>query len=221
MIDSLFGTGPATQTPNRGAALAPPPTSQIGPEQGAAPIEKPEENSGEGDVANSAPVKALMTGKPPAVWASTDTPNEGALFVAKNLPAFGQLGLGLYRGKDRVVLFNPQLIPAAKVKALDGAGQLDTLAAPIDTLLAPAADSPAGPESAPGNAPGLSAPAGPVAAAPGPAAPAPAPAPMAGIHASPPSASMARLQQLQPKAPSERPLPGQGAVINGLLRRAS
>jgi hypothetical protein len=204
MIDSLFGTG---QT--GGAQLTPPATAALGPEAGGA---APEASL---NIAEAPPVKAVLAGEPPALWASTEEPNLGALFVSENLPALGQLGLGLYRGKDRVVLFNQQMLPPEKIKALDAAGQLDSISAPIDSLLGAASPAPG---------PGVSgAPAGAGAAgnALPASAPAPAPAPAPPVAPAGPQAAAMRIQQLQPKTPSERPLPGQGVVINGLMRRAA
>ena len=206
MINSLLPGAAPTQ--NGGAVLSAPATSDLGPEQGAALAENPEQNS----VADSVAVKAILSGQPPALWASTETPNEGALFIADNIPQLGQLGLGLYRGNDKIVLFNPQVLPAEKVKTLDKTGELEKMAAPFDQFLAP-------PEAAP--APGATAPETGVGAAPAGAAAPPVPPPsVGGIPTSPPSTQTMRLQELQPQTPSQRPLPGQGVVINGLLRRA-
>lgn len=199
MIDSLIG--PATQT-GGGAVLTQP---------SATPAKTPAAAS---SVANSPPVQALLSGQPPALWASTETPNAGAVFIAENLPSFGELGLGFYRGKDKAVLFNQSMLSPDQVKQLDATGELDALAAPMESFFA-GTDSGQGPAGPDAPEPVF----GPAGAVPVSAAP--APASTAGVPPAAPGATAMRLEELQPKAPSQRPAPGQGLVLNGLLRRAA
>ena len=204
MIDSLIGP---TQT---GGAVLERPAAPPAP---AATTPSPEVDP---KVANSPPIQAVLAGNPPAVWADTENPGAGAVFIAQNLPSFGQLGLGLYRAPDKAVLFNQQVLSPEQVKQMDASGELDSVAPPIESFFPnlpteaqasegtmPSPDAAVAPEAVSGAAGGI--PAG----LPG------------GIPPAAPKATAMRLEQLQPKAPSQRPAPGQGLVLNGLLRRAA
>lgn len=176
--------------------------SLIGPGSGGAQIQPKEEAP-----ANDAlgPLQAVAKGEPPAVFADLSKPTPAIELIANNLQALGQLGLQLYRGQNAVVLFNPQIVPPETVKQADQTGQLASVAAPLDSLL-----SGEGSEQAP------AAEGAPEAAQPS-AQPTVAPAP---------AQEKTKLSGLRIKglmdneAPSDRPAPGQGKILNGLLKRA-
>lgn len=130
-------------------------------------------------------------------------PNDVQTWASNHFGDLLQAGLDYHETKDQaVVLFNPKVIPLAKVEAAEKNGTLNKLAVPAKSIAAPAAPA--------------------VAAAPAPAAPsvplasAPMPAP-AGGGQTPPGIDNARRQMLAPRQVSPiQPNP----VVGRLAQRA-
>jgi hypothetical protein len=163
----------------------------------------------------------------PKGWDPNSAPQEAAMLT----PEVAQgLGLALYRPHDKdmaAALFNPSKVPHKEVVEKDKAGKLHSFFMPItkffgdEKSVAPKKDN--GAESGSGTAPSPTAAGGtptqdtplgmgdqPVPILPKPTFDADA------QHA----AAALRLNALAGKQlPSNRPLPGQGAVLNGLIAR--
>lgn len=151
-------------------------------------------------LAELAPVKAVLDGEPPAVSVPPLPMEQQPPVVqtlANSIPQLNELGLSVYRSNDDavgVVLFNSELLTAEEVQEADKAGSLGSLVTPLDSLL---------------NGP-------PAKSQPGPAAttPPPTPAPV------PANTKMQgrRLKALvEDEQPTERKLPAGGRVLNSLL----
>jgi hypothetical protein len=153
----------------------------------------------------------LMEGAPPATYAASDAEYPELKVVEKHVKDLGKAGFGIYQTKDKanVVLFNGLLVTPDEIKAADEAGQLDSVATPYDQLRnefkAAAGDS-GGPAPASGAESEVSA---------APAAPA---APAGDSSTTPSQITTARVANLDVGAPTSGPVPGQGRILNSILK---
>lgn len=156
------------------------------------------------DVLKIPAIAALMAGSPPATYAPKDSKSPELSVLEKNLKELTKSGFGLYRTKDKenFVLFNNLLVSPDEIKAADAQGKLDSIAAPFDQLNKDMSVGFKGGESESENA------------APAPAAPA----------GNPPSSAAqkktqnARLKNIQVGGPTDGPRPGQGRVLNNIIK---
>lgn len=158
-------------------------------------------------------LQLLMQGSPPATIAPKDSKFPELKAVGEHLKDLGKAGFGVYQTKDKqnVVFFNGLLVTPDQVKAADEAGTLDQIATPYDQLRA---EFNGGAPEAGGAAPtsdatgGVSGGVMSAAAAGGPPA---APAAQRALTAE-------RVNNLQPGSPTSGPAPGQGRILNSLLK---
>lgn len=190
--------------------IAPTPEAEAAPAPEAAPAEetdKKEETGGElsDELLTAAPaLQLLMNGSPPATIAPKDAEFPELDTVAKHMKELSAAGFGVYPTKDKqnVVFYNALYVSPEDVKKADEDGKLDSIAVPYEELRT-----------------ALSGEAAPVGGEASPAAPA-APA-QAG---SPPNASTenklstARTNNLSVGAPTSGPVPGQGRILNNILK---
>lgn len=181
------------------------------PEPTQAPDSAPKETAdaqGAGlpeDVLKIPAIAALMAGSPPATYAAENSKSPELSVLEKNIDPLTKAGFGLYRTKDKAnfVLFNNLLITPDEVKKADEGGNLDSIAAPFDDLnKAMSVGFKGGEDEGEGEA------------APTPASPA----------GNPPSTAAqkktqnARLKNIQPGSPTEGAKPGQGRVLNNIIK---
>lgn len=189
------------------AAETPAPAPETAP---AAP-EEPKADTKAGDelpdeLLKEAPaLQLLLQGSPPATFASKDAEYPELKVVAKHIKELGKAGFGLYQTTDKanVVLFNGLYVTPEDVAAADKAGTLDKIAVPYDELRGAlgaqdGAASASGAESAPTTAPA-----------------APASQPAASTEN---KLTTARVKNLSVGAPTSGPVPGQGRIINNILK---
>lgn len=182
-------------------------TSNIGPEQSAPASPAPETTDTDlGTLAELPPVRALLEGNPGAIYAPEGINTPLTQTIGQNFKKMGELGLALYRSPNKVmVMFNPNVVDPDDLRAADKAGKLDTVAKPLAAFEGEQA---------------------PVAGSAAPAAPSPVGAPVAPINEglTPRAQSKLageRLSALKDNpAPSKRPVPGAGRILNGLIERA-
>ena len=158
-------------------------------------------------------LQLLLQGAPPATIAPKDSKFPELKTVGTHLKDLGKAGFGIYQtqdGKD-VVFFNGLLVTPDEVKAADEAGTLDQIATPYDQLRAEfdgSAPEAGGAAPASEAAGGVSGGVTSAATAGGPPA---APAAQRALTAS-------RVANLQPGSPTSGPAPGQGRLLNSLLK---
>jgi hypothetical protein len=131
--------------------------------------------------------------------------------------ALQSAGLLFYKPKTPnvlAVLFNPEVLPAKKLKELDLGGQLTEALPPITQLMG-AGDAAETPST---SYQSVEAPETSVQAPSAPETVPVLPAPTFGVDAQR-QAARTRLQTLAGQEPSKRPIPGGGQVLNGLLRQ--
>lgn len=151
----------------------------------------------------------LLRGTPPAVWAENGVKTPEGDIIVKNQKALEEAGFGFYNSPDKKtnVVFNSQYTSLPEIEKMDKAGKLRQFATPLDELrgsFAPADEAAAAPAdgSAPADA-GMT------------------PAPVAPV---PPAASLdkklatARIDNLGAGAPTSGPVPGQGRILNSILK---
>jgi hypothetical protein len=147
----------------------------------------------------------LLRGTPPAVWAENGVKSPEGDIIVKNQKPLAEAGFGFYNSPDKKtnVVFNSQFTSLPEIEAMDKAGKLRDFATPIDDLRAAFAGSEAPPEGA--------------------AAP-PAPGGPAQVAPVPPNASLdkklatARISNAQPGSPTSGPVPGQGRILNSIMK---
>jgi hypothetical protein len=147
---------------------------------------------------------SVAKGQPGAVSAPTKSKDPIVLSVVKHAQALVAAGFGIYQAKDKKtsVLFNTQSIDAGDLYQADQAGTLLDLAPNFSTVGSPSA------------APGA-------AVAPGAETAVPA-----SIPASQPAGSVQnklatiRGKNIQPLSPTSGAAPGQGQILNSILRPA-
>lgn len=168
----------------------------------------PQETTGDvpvDQIAELPPIRAVLEGKPAAVWAPEGINTPETQIIGRNLKKVGELGLALYRSPNKkMVLFNPALLPPADLKAADAAGKLDEVAAPLESFsAAPATEAPA-----------------PGAEQPAPGAQQPVTSGLAPRAQS--KLAGTRLKALMDEEePSKRTVPGGGKILNSLFSRAA
>jgi hypothetical protein len=167
------------------------------------------------------PVKEIVSGQIPGVYVPVAQAKDDPLWnlLKLNFPALGKLGLSVYKSADssKVALFNPASVP--DIKSLDQQGQLDKTLSPLDQFSNEKIDlgalrSQGAPAAAPASGStdlGVT-----PSAAPAPSMSAAAPAPAGAQN----KLASSRLGALTLDQPTEGPKPGQGRIINGLLKRA-
>jgi hypothetical protein len=158
-------------------------------------------------------LQLLMQGSPPATIASKDAKFPELDTVGKHIKDLGRAGFGVYQTKDKanVVVFNGLLVTPDEVKAADEAGTLDQIATPYEQLRSEFA---AGATEAGGAAPASEAGGGVSAGVTTAAASGGAPAAPAAQRA----LTAERVTNLQPGSPTSGPAPGQGRILNSLLK---
>jgi pyruvate dehydrogenase E2 component (dihydrolipoamide acetyltransferase) len=196
--DDIAGAAPAAPAaPAISPAPAPAPTAS-GPEQSPLPEE----------VLQIPAMNALLQGTPPAVSAPVSLKTPEVETLRKNAAALSRVGFGFYRSKDgkQDVMYNTAYLDPGAVRVADQKGQLDTIAPPITDLIshineAVKGGAPAAPEAAP-------APAAP---------PAPIIAP-GGVSGAEKKLQTARIKNATLGSPTSGPVPGQGRLLNNILK---
>lgn len=155
--------------------------------------------------------RALLQGKPPAVSVSIGDAkaNPELQAIEAHVESLLYSGFGLYQSKDgqTAVFYNSQFIDGNAIKLADEKGKLDAVAAPYSEL-----------KNFFDQNIGEAATAAPPTDAAAPAAPAPA------VAGTPPSSAAqtklagARVRNLTPGSPTSGPAPGQGRVLNAILK---
>jgi hypothetical protein len=190
---------PAAETP------APAPeTAPAAPEEPKAKAEAGDELPDE--LLKEAPaLQLLLQGSPPATFAPKDAEYPELKTVAKHLKELGKAGFGVYPTKDgaNIVFFNGLYVTPDDVAAADKGGTLDQIAVPYDELR-----SALGSQEAPSGTPGAES--APVSA---PAAPGAQPA-----ASTENKLTTARVKNLSVGAPTSGPVPGQGRILNNILK---
>lgn len=163
-------------------------------------------------------MQAIFSGNPPAVSAPLEAfaKRPEAALIQKNLAPLQRAGLALYRslGGDLGVIFNQLKISPAEIQAADQEGRLQEVAPPFDAVSQQVASS------GEGNPVMSAQPATGAATAPV------AQPPQAGSAIRQPVASAqraavsARVQNLSPGGPATGAKPGQGRLINSILKPA-
>lgn len=181
-------------------------------------------------------LQALMAGTPPALSATLKEfqTNPAAQLIVKNKDDLMRAGLGFYRSLSGQVgvIFNQFHLHPQDLQAADKAGKLGTLAPSFDSVNHEVSKSgPQNPVLASGNVPGGPKPPtvkGPPQTASGMLAPAneagPTPSPAAAPMPSPGAGKIqqkimgARLANVNPGSPTSGPVPGQGRILNNILK---
>lgn len=208
---------PLTPEDIQAAPGAPAPTP-LAPESAPAPAAAAPEGKHPGLVSNPAAmletlpedllknplIFSVAKGKPGAVSAPTKSKDPLVLSVVKHAQPLVAAGFGIFQSKDKKtsVLFNTQLVDAGDLYEADKEGRLKDIAPDFSTVGASEA-APAG------------------AVAPGAETAVPA-----SVPASQPAASVqnklatVRGKNLQPLSPTSGAAPGQGNILNSILRPA-
>lgn len=142
----------------------------------------------------------LLEGKPPAVSIAADAPTPESQTVMQNQQALADAGFGFYKSSDgsKNVIYNSQFVSPEQIAAADKKGKLDTLATPFAELQGAY-------QSATGGAPAAAAPVSAAVTAPQPAS-------------AQRAVTNARLKNVAPSSPTSGPVPGQGRILNGILK---
>jgi len=150
--------------------------------------------------------RALLEGKPPAVSVSIgDAQKHPELqTIETHVEPLLYSGFGLYQAKDgkTVVFYNSQFIDGQAIKLADEKGKLDAVAAPYSELKS-FFDQNIGEAAPPSQEPTST-----------PAAFTGTPAPASAQN----KLATARLKSLSPGSPTSGPAPGQGRVLNAILK---
>lgn len=178
------------------------------PEPAPAPAEPKAESAEAGDLPDALlqevpALQLLMNGSPPATFAARDAQFPELETVAKHIKDLGEAGFGVYGTQDgtNIVVFNGLYVTPEELKAADEAGQLANIAVPYEELRS-AFDQPSGPASAPADGSTVTAP----------------PMPSSGGAAPPPSVTTARAKNISVGTPTSGPVPGQGRILNSILK---
>lgn len=167
--------------------------------------------------------QGLLAGAPPAVSASIqDFANrpEGQL-IQQHKESLLRAGIGLYRSiqGDLGVLFNQSYLSGEELKTADKEGKLSSIAPPFDQvnaqLAASGADNPILKAQSPtGGAPKMG---GAPSILP-PVSSTPAPPPSPGMPPSPQKQIGAKMRNLAMGGPTSGPRPGEGRLLNQILK---
>lgn len=150
-------------------------------------------------------LQLLLHGAPPATVAPKDAEYPELKVVAKHLKDLGKAGFGVYQTQDKanVVFFNGLYVSPDDVKAADEAGTLDKIAVPYDELRgALGAQDASASASEPAAAPSM-----PPADAGAPASP-----------AAESKLATARIKNTALGTPTSGPAPGQGRILNNIVK---
>lgn len=201
-LTSVLGAAPAAPAPAPDASAAP-----------AAPGEGSGESGIPEAVLQIPEFSGLLEGKPAAVYVENGFKSPETEVIMQHSKELADAGFGFYPGKDGKtnVVFNTQFISPAEIQKADAAGKLRDVATPFEELKASFDAVTGGSQPAPdaGAAPDASA----APAASSPALPAPAPA---GVNK---KLATARVNNVVPGAPTSGPTPGQGRILNSLLKQ--
>lgn len=170
-------------------------------------------------------MQALMAGIPPAVSANISDFNkrpEGKL-IAQAKDALTRSGVGFYKSLsgDLGVLFNSLKVNPQDIQAADKAGKLLEIAPPMDVVSQEVASSGMGNPVLQSGAPGGAPMARSASIPPSGSQMTPPPAPAAPASSGGDSARLllaARLKNMAPGAPTSGPKPGQGRLVNQILK---
>lgn len=189
------------------------------PQAQSNPIDTPEEQATAlpPDVLKLHPIQALIAGTPAAVSMHVDAfkKTDEAKDIVKNADQLKEAGFGFYRSLNHTtgVIFNALHVHPEDLLAADKAGKLEQIAPPWNRVAHAVSKSGLG-------HPALSGKGVPQA----PATATPPPPPQSGQMVAPEPASAqtktqtARLMALQPGAPTSGPAPGQGRLLNSILK---
>lgn len=157
----------------------------------------------------------LLAGKPPAVSVQSGFKSPETDAIMAHTKELADAGFGFYPGKNGTnVIFNTQFISGDAIKKADAEGKLADVATPFPELKA-SFDSVTGGGAA-GGAPAAPADGSPASDQPPASSPAlPAPAP-AGVNK---KLATARVNNVIPGGPTTGPTPGQGRILNSLLKQ--
>lgn len=199
----------------------PQPQAQAPADPQAPPTDTPQEQEAglPADILKLHPIQALIAGTPPATSMPIKEFNrtDAAKDIVKHADALKAAGFGFYKSLngDTGVIFNALHIHPQDIQAADKAGKLEQLAPPWNKVSHLISSSGI-------NHPALSGKGIP----PAPAAPSPVAPPQAGSgqlpQPEPASAQRAtqtaRLMALRPGAPTSGAAPGQGRLLNSILK---
>lgn len=148
-------------------------------------------------------LQLLMNGSPPATFAARDAQFPELETVAKHIKDLGEAGFGVYGTQDgaNIVVFNGLYVTPDELKTADEGGQLASIAVPYEELRS-AFDAPGDAASAPADGSAVMAP------------------PMPSGGAAPPQKSVttARAKNISAGSPTSGPVPGQGRILNNILK---
>lgn len=150
----------------------------------------------------------LLEGKPAAVYVDKGFQSPETQVIMQHTKELADAGFGFYTSQDGKtnVIFNTQYVSPEEIQKAEADGKLRDLATPFTELKA-SFDAVTG-AAAP---PDASAP--PAAASVSSPAPAPAPA---GVQK---KLASARLKNVTPGGPTSGPVPGQGRILNSILKQ--
>ena len=182
------------------SAPAPAPAAPEGGDEGSIPeavLEIPE-------------FSGLLEGKPAAVYVDNGFKSPETDTIMQHTDELAQAGFGFYPGKDGKtnVVFNTQFISPEEIQKADAEGKLRDIATPFAELKA-SFDSVIGSGTS-GAAPSDAAAPAPASS---PALPAPAPASVSKKLAT------QRVNNVAPSSPTSGPVPGQGRILNSILKQ--
>lgn len=189
---------------------APAPVAPEAPPADATQVEAPKGGTGiPDDVLKIPAFSALLQGSPPAVFApkGSEQAHPELKTVTDNYKALVDAGFGFYRPKsaEGMVFFNTQFVSPEEVKVADDKGRLADLAPDVNELFSAFNEGLQGSAPAPEGAPAAS------PAIPGPSAPPPS-------SAAQQATAGARARAVTPTGPSGGPFPGQGRLLNAVLK---
>ncbi len=152
-------------------------------------------------------MNALLQGKPAAVYVQNESPPPEAQLILDHADALGEAGFRIYPSttKPVTVFFNALALSPDDLKAADEGGKLDAVAVPFEELQEVFAGARKGVETAPTDESGA------------PMAPSAAPAP-ANTPPTNPKLAAARIKNMSPGTPTSGPAPGQGRLLNNILK---
>lgn len=155
--------------------------------------------------------RALLNGSPPAISSKGAENDPDLVTIQNNVQPLLYAGFGLYRNKanDASYLYNGRFISGDTLKIADDKGKLDEIVPPVSELKQAFAEGLADEGTA---TPAAEAPA---SVTPGPQ-PSGAPAPV-GVQK---SIGQARVKNIAPGSPSSGPAPGQGRILNSVMKSA-
>lgn len=196
--------------PDGAAAPAPAPASA--PAEPEAKIEPGSEDQLPDEVLKVPAMAALLQGSPPALYAPVDADFPELKELGKYGKELLNAGIGALQTPDgaNVVVFNALYVKPEEIEQAVANGTLDQIAVPYEQIRSEfegAASEPSkAAKASAGEAPASGAP-----AVPGPSGNPPAPAAQKRM-------TTARVKNLAPGAPTSGPAPGQGRLLNNILK---